>query len=210
MIKVLVADDHAVVRRGVMQILIEAPVKITADEAANGAEVLQAVRANDYDVLLLDMGLPDISGLEVMRRVRNIKPDLRILILSMYPEDQYAVRVLKAGAAGYLTKESAPEELVTAIQKVYRGGKYVTQTLAERLVADLGLEGGSLPHESLSDREHQVMRKLASGKSVSEIARILNLSPKTISTYRARVLQKLGLKTTAEIIRYAIKHGLVE
>ena len=210
MIKVLVADDHAVVRRGVLQILIEAPVKITADEAANGAEVLQAVRANDYDVLLLDMGLPDISGLEVMRRLRDIKPDLRVLILSMYPEDQYALRVLKAGAAGYLTKESAPEELVTAIQKVYRGGKYVTQTLAERLLADLGPEGVSLPHESLSDREHQVMRKLASGKSVSEIARILNLSPKTISTYRARVLEKLDLKSTAEIIRYAIKHGLVE
>ena len=210
MIKVLVADDHAVVRRGVLQILIEAPVKITADEAANGAEVLQAVRANDYDVLLLDMGLPDISGLEVMRRLRDIKPDLRVLILSMYPEDQYALRVLKAGAAGYLTKESAPEELVTAIQKVYRGGKYVTQTLAERLLADLGPEGVSLPHESLSDREHQVMRKLASGKSVSEIAGILNLSPKTISTYRARVLEKLDLKSTAEIIRYAIKHGLVE
>jgi DNA-binding NarL/FixJ family response regulator len=209
-IKVLVADDHAVVRRGVLQILAEVPEIIVADEATNGSEVLHAVRAEGYDVILLDMAMPDMSGLDVLRQIRSLDPDIRVLILSMYPEDQYAVRALKAGASGYLTKESAPEELVAAIRKVCHGGIYVTESLAERLATALGPEDKRLPHETLSDRELQVMRLLADGCSAKDIATKLSLSPKTISTYRSRILVKLGIKTTAEIIRYALQHDLVE
>ncbi len=210
MIRVLVADDHAVVRRGVMQILSEAPDMVVAAEATNGSEVLRAVQQDGYDVILLDMALPDRNGLDVLRDIRSLRPDLHVLILSMYPEDQYAVRALKAGADGYLTKESAPDELLAAIQKVYRGGKYVTQSLAERLAEELEPTAKKAPHEALSDRELQVMRLLAAGKTVKEIAAGLSLSAKTVSTYRARILEKLGLKNTAEIIRYALFHGLVD
>ncbi len=210
MIRVFVADDHAVVRRGVLQILGEAPDMVAAGEASTGREVLQAVRKHDYDVLVLDIAMPDVNGLEVLNQLRTLKPDLRILILSMYPERQYALRALKAGAAGYLTKESAPDELVAAIRKVAQGGKYVTQSLAERLVAALGSELGKEPHETLSAREHQVMQLLAAGKTVTDIATELSLSVKTVSTYRIRILEKLDLKNTAEIIRYAFEHRLVE
>ena len=210
MIRVFVADDHAVVRRGVLQILEEAPDMVAAGEASTGREVLQAVRKHDYDVLVLDIAMPDVNGLEVLNQLRTLKPDLRVLILSMYPERQYALRALKAGAAGYLTKESAPDELIGAIRKVASGGKYVTQSLAEKLVAALGNELGKEPHETLSAREYQVMRLLAAGKTVTAIATELSLSVKTVSTYRTRILEKLDLKNTAEIIRYAFEHGLAE
>lgn len=210
MIRVLVADDHAVVRRGVLQILDEAPDMIAAGEASSGRQVLREVQEHDYDVLVLDIAMPDGSGLEVLEQLRTLKSKLRVLILSVYPERQYAVRALKAGAAGYLTKESAPDELVTAIRKVAQGGKYITRSLAEKLAAELVGETEKPPSEALSDREYQVMRLLAGGKTITEIAAELSLSVKTISTYRARVLDKLNLRNTAEIIRYAFEHGLVE
>ncbi len=210
MIRVFVADDHAVVRRGVRQILEDASGMIAAGEASTGREVLQAVRQHDYDVLVLDIAMPDVNGLEVLSQLRTLKPDLRVLILSMYPERQYAVRALKAGAAGYLTKESAPDELVAAIRKVASGGKYVTQSLAETLATALASELGKEPHETLSAREYQVMRLLAAGKTVTDIATELSLSVKTISTYRTRILEKLDLRNTAEIMRYAFEHGLAE
>jgi two-component system invasion response regulator UvrY len=210
MIRVLVADDHAVVRRGVLQILDETPDMVAAGEAKTGREVLRQVQQHSYDVVVLDIAMPDGSGLDVLKQLEALKPDLRVLILSMYPEKQYAIRALKAGAAGYLTKESAPDELVTAIRKVAQGGRYITQTLAEKMAADLGGTAEKLPHEALSDREYEVMCLLASGKTVTQAAAELSLSVKTVSTYRARILQKLRLKSTAEIIRYALQQGLVE
>jgi len=210
MIRVFVADDHAVVRRGLVEILTEASDMIVAGEASTGREVLQAVWKHDYDALVLDISMPDGGGLEVLQQLQTLKPDLRVLILSMYPERQYAVRALKSGAAGYLTKESAPNELLAAIRQVASGGRYITPSLAEKLAAELGGEVEKEPHQTLSDREYQVMILLAAGKSVSEIAEGLSLSVKTISTYRARILEKLGLSSTAEIIRYALARGLVE
>ena len=210
MIRVLVADDHAVVRRGVVQILDEAPDLVAAGEASTGREVLQQVQENDYDVLVLDIGMPDGSGLEVLHQLRTLRPELRVLILSMYPERQYALRALKAGAAGYLTKESAPDELVAAVHRIAQGGKYITQSLAEELTAALVGEAGQTPEEILSDREFQVVCMLAEGKTIAAIASELALSVKTVSTYRARVLEKLNLSNTAEIIRYAFEHKLVE
>jgi two-component system invasion response regulator UvrY len=182
---------------------------VAAGEASTGRQVLHKVQEDDYDVLLLDISMPDGSGLEVLHELRTLRPELRILILSMYPERQYAVRALKAGAAGYLTKESAPDELVVAVRRVAKGGRYITQSLAEELAAGLVGEMAEVPAESLSDREYQVMRLLATGKTISEIADELALSAKTVSTYRARILDKLNLRNTAEIIRYAFEQGLV-
>jgi DNA-binding NarL/FixJ family response regulator len=210
MIRVLVADDHAVVRRGLLQILEEVPAMVVAGEASTGRQVLQAVQRGSYDVLVLDIAMPDGGGLEVLRQLKSLKPDLPVLILSMYGERQYALRALKAGAAGYLTKESAPDELVAAILKVARGGRYVTRSLAEELAGALGGALEREPHEALSDREYQVMCLLAAGNTITEIAAELSLSVKTISTYRARIREKLGLKNTSEIIRYALQRGLVQ
>lgn len=210
MIRVLVADDHAIVRRGLKEILAEVPDMVAAGEVSSGSEVLQAVRQESYDVVLLDIALPDINGLEVLRQLQGLEPVPHVLILSAYPEEQYAVRALKTGAAGYLTKESAPDELVAAIRKASQGGKYVSQSLAEQLAVSLVLDPTGASHEALSNREFQVMRLLADGKSVTEIAHELVLSAKTISTYRTRILKKLGLRNTAEIVRYAITHGLAE
>jgi two-component system invasion response regulator UvrY len=210
MIRVLVADDHAVVRRGLVQILDEAPDMVAAGEASTGRQVLNEIQEHDFDILVLDIAMPEGSGLEVLNQLQTLKPDLRVLILSMYPEKQYAVRALKAGAAGYLTKESAPGELLTAIRRVAQGGKYISQSLAEELAASLVGEAEKPPGERLSDREYQVVRLLAQGKTVTEIATELALSIKTISTYRARVLEKLHLRNTAEIIRYAFEHGIAE
>jgi two-component system invasion response regulator UvrY len=210
MIRVLVADDHAVVRRGLVQILTEAPDMVVVGEASTGREALQAVRKHDYDVLVLDIAMPEGGGLEVLQQLQTLKPDLRVLILSMYPERQYAVRALKTGAAGYLTKESVPDELIAAIRKVAGGGKYITQSLAERLASELVGEVEKEPHQTLSGREYQVMTLLAAGKSVTDVAEELSLSVKTVSTYRGRILKKLGVSSTAEIIRYAIERGLVE
>ena len=210
MIRVLVADDHAVVRRGVIQILAEEPDLVVAGEASTGRETLQAVQESRFDIVVLDMALPDGTGLEVLAQLHSLKPELRVLFLSVYPEEQYAVRALKSGAAGYLTKESAPAELVTAIRTIAQGRKYVTQTLAERLATLLEPAAARLPHESLSDREYQVMCLLGVGKTISEIAGELALSVKTVSTYRVRILEKLNLSNTAEIVRYAIQRGLIQ
>ncbi len=210
MIRVLVADDHAVVRRGLVAILNTEPSMVVAGEARNGREAIKAVRDHQYDVLVLDITMPDIGGLEVLRQIQGIRPELPILILSVHSEEQYATRTLKAGAAGYMNKESAPDELVNAIVQVASGRKYVTPSLAQRLADRLGEPGAQSPHDALSNREYQVMCMLASGKTISDIAEALSLSVKTISTYRARILEKMKLENTAEIIRYAIKHGLVE
>ena len=207
MIKVLVADDHAVVRRGVRQILDEAPDIVAVGQASSGREVLQKVQKHDYDVLVLDIAMPEGGGLEVLKQLQSLEPKLSVLILSMYPEGQYAMRALKAGAAGYLTKESVPDELVAAVRKAAQGEKYITPSLAEKLVAGLGKK---LPNEALSDREYQVVCMLASGKTITEIAVELSLSVKTVSTYRVRILTKLNLRNTAEIIRYAFEHGLID
>ena len=208
MIRVLLADDHTVVRRGLKQILAETEDIRTGGEVDSGAGVLHAAREKKYDVVLLDITLPDQNGLEVLGQLRTAHPNLPVLMLSVHPEEQYAIRALKGGAAGYLTKDSAPEEMVAAIRKVYRGGKYVSAALAERLAGLLGSQEKA-PHESLSEREFQVMLLLANGKSVSEIANGLALSAKTVSTYRARLMEKLGVKSIAELVQYVMKYGLI-
>ncbi len=206
--KVLIADDHAVVRRGVREILEEALLGIAVDEAGSASETLKAVRDKAYDIVLLDISFPDGNGLDVLRQIRSHGPSTRVLLLSTYSEEQYARRALRSGAAGYLTKDRAPDELIDAIRKVAAGGKYITQSLAERLADEIGAETQQAPHETLSDREFQIMIHLAAGKSVGEIAAELALSPKTVSTYRSRVLEKLNVKTTAEIVRYVLENQL--
>jgi DNA-binding NarL/FixJ family response regulator len=210
MIKVLIADDHAVVRQGLRQILTETPDMNVAGEAANGIEALERARDDEYDVLVLDITMPGRSGFDILKELHADQPKLPILILSMHAEEQFAVRLLKAGASGYLNKESAPDELVKAIRKVVGGGRYVSPALAEKLAFEIDSDSDRLLHESLSDREFQVMRMMASGKTVKEIATELSLSVKTISTYRARILDKMNLRTNAELIHYAIQNQLVE
>jgi len=210
MLRILIADDHPLFRRGLKQIITETSDMVVAGEAADGREALSKAETGDYDVLLLDITMPFINGVDVLSQLKNERPTLPVLMLSMHPEEQYAVRALRAGASGYLTKESAPEELVAAIRKVSAGGKYVSASLAERLASIVQSDGEALPHEPLSHREHQVMCLIASGKTVSEAARELALSVKTISTYRARILEKLKMKNNAELMRYAIKNQLVE
>jgi DNA-binding NarL/FixJ family response regulator len=210
MIRVFIADDHAVVRRGVRQILEEDPDMVVIGEAATGRETLQAVMTAACEVLLLDIAMPDGSGLEVLAQLRTLKPEVQVLILSVYPEKQYALRALKTGAAGYLTKDSLPEELLAAVRQAACGGKYITQSLSEQLADELQDSRQKEPHELLSNREYQVMQLLAAGKTVTDIAGELSLSVKTVSTYRARILEKLGLNNTAEIIYYALSRGLVK
>ncbi len=210
MIRVLIADDHAVVRQGLKQIFGDTPEIVVAGEATNGQEVLDKVRAETWDVVVLDVSMPDRSGLDILKQLRSERPKLPVLVLSMYSEDQYAMRVLKAGASGYLTKDSAADELVKAIRKVVSGGRYVSPLLAEKLAFEIGADSGKLPHETLSDREFQVLRMIATGKAVKEIASELSLSVKTISTYRARLLQKMNLTTNAELIHYAIQNRLID
>jgi two-component system, NarL family, invasion response regulator UvrY len=210
MIRALIADDHAVVRQGLRQILQETSDMQVTGEAATGPEALERARGDSYDVVVLDITLPGRSGFEVLKELRVERPELPVLVLSMHAEEQFAVRLLKAGAAGYLNKETAPEELVKAIRKVVAGGRYVSPTLAEKLAFEIDAGSDKLAHETLSDREFQVMRMLASGKTVKEIAAELSLSVKTISTYRARILAKMNLHTNAELIHYAITNQLVE
>jgi len=209
MIRILVADDHAVVRQGVKQILAEESDMTVKDESQNGSETLKKVAEEEYDVVLLDISMPGRSGLEVLEDIKAQRPKLPVLILSMHPEEQYAVRALRAGAAGYLTKASAPQELIGAIRKVAGGGKYVTSSLAEKLADEMETDTEKLPHERLSNREHQVMLMLAGGKSVSDIADELCLSIKTISTYRTRVMSKMGMKKNAELTLYAVHNKLI-
>lgn len=208
MIKILIADDHAIVRRGVRDILSEMPEQLDITEASCVKDALREIINNNFDIAILDISFPDGNGLDLLKQVSILKPNTRILFLSMYPEEQYARRALKNGAYGYLTKDSAPTELVAAIHKVINGNRYVTITLAERLVEDLAVPRTKEPHELLSDREFQVMLALAWGKKTTDIARELNLSPKTVSTYRTRILQKLNLLTTSELIRYVMERGL--
>jgi len=210
MIRALIADDHAVVRQGLIQILGNIPEITVAGEAINGQEVLDKVRAESWDVVILDISMPDCSGLDILKQLKSERPKLPVLVLSMHSEDQYAVRALKAGASGYLTKDSAPDELVKAIRKVVSGGRYVGSCLAERLAFEIGADSSKLPHETLSDREFQVLRLIASGKSVTEIAAELYLSSKTVSTYRVRLLQKMNLKTNAELMHYAMQNHLID
>lgn len=210
MIKVLIADDHAVVREGLKQILAETSEMIVVGEAANGQQVLDLMHKEDFDFLLLDIAMPGRGGMDTLKQVKLERPKLPVLVLSMYPEEQYAIRALKAGASGYLTKDSAPEELISAIKKVSSGGKYVSSSLAEKLAFELEKGTGEPALEKLSDREYQVMLMIASGKTVKEIADELLLSVKTISTYRARIIEKSGMKNNAEIMHYVINEGLVK
>lgn len=210
MIKILIADDHAVVREGLKQIISETPDMLVTDEADNGQEVLNKVSKQHYDVVLLDITMPGRSGLDVLKQLKSKKPKLPVLMLSVHPEEQYAIRTLKAGASGYLTKGSATDELIAAIRKISTGKKYVSSSLAEKLAFDLDMDYEKPRHEILSDREYQVMSMIASGKTVKEIADELSLSVQTISTYRSRILEKMKMKNNAEIIYYAVKQGLVE
>jgi len=209
MIRILVADDHAVIHRGVRQIVSAEPDMAVQGEARTAQEALALVRKQPWDVLVLDISMPG-GGLDLLKAVKQEYPKLPVIILSMHPEEQYAVRALKLGAASYLNKASAPEELVTAIRKVVAGGKYVTPSLAEKLASVIATDTERPPHERLSDREYQVMCLIASGKSVSDIAEELSLSVKTISTYRTRILEKMQLKNNAEITHYAIQNRLVD
>jgi two-component system, NarL family, invasion response regulator UvrY len=207
-VKALIADDHAVMRRGIRQILEEPPLSFHVDEASSASETMKAVRDNTYEIVLLDITFPDGSGLDILTHIRTRKPHTRVLLFSMHPEVQYARRGLRLGASGYLTKDSASGELIIAIQKVIDGGTYTSQALAEHLAGEIGKHVEKAAHESLSDREFQVLTRLGSGKSTGEIAVELSLSPKTVSTYRSRLLEKLNFKTNAEIIRYVIENGL--
>lgn len=209
MIRVLVVDDHTLVRKGLKQILEDDTEIIVADEAAKGKEVFDKFTKNDYDVVLLDISLPGRDGIDVLKQLKCLKPSLPVLILSMHPEEQYAIRSIRAGAFGYLTKESAPEELIDAIKKVAKGRKYITSSLAEKLAYELDNNTEKPAHEILSDREYEVMRMIAAGKTVKEIAESLCLSVKTISTFRSRILRKLNLKNNSQIIRYAFEQHLI-
>ena len=209
MIRVLVADDHAVVREGVKRILAETDDLVIAGEASDGPEVLAKAVAEAWDLVLLDITMPGRNGLEVLQQLRRLRPTLPVLVFSMHPENQYAVRAFKAGAAGYITKDSIPEELVAAIHKVVQGRRYVSPALAEYLILDIAHDPNIPPHARLSDRELQVLCLLASGKTVTESAEELSLSVKTVSTYRRRILEKMHMKTTAELIHYAVRHQLV-
>lgn len=210
MIRILIADDHAIVRAGLKQIVAETSDMVVADEASSGHEALNKAWKNDYDVVVLDITMPGINGLDVLKQLKSQRPELPVLVLSIHPEEQYAVRVLRAGASGYLTKESASDELIMAIRKVSLGRKYVTSSLAEKLAFDLETDIEKPLHETLSDREYQVMCMIASGKTANEVAEELFLSIKTVSTYRSRILEKMKMKSNAELTYYAIKHRLVE
>ncbi len=208
MVKILIADDHPIVRRGLKEIIAEIPDTIIIDEVDDGREALSKIRSEDYDMVILDIAMPGSDGIYVLEQIKHERPNCPVLMLSMYPEEQFAVRALKTGASGYLTKASAPNELVAAIQKVLSGGKYISSSVAENL-ASLLQETEGQPHEILSNREFQVMCLIASGKTTTEIAKELSLSTKTISTYRSRILGKTGIKNNIELAKYAIQHNLV-
>ena len=209
MIRIIIVDDHPVVRRGLKQILQEEPDVKVVGEAESAQEAFKIIRTIDCDAVVLDISLPGASGVEILKQLKHEYQKLPVLILSVHPEEQYAVRVMKAGASGYLTKESAPEELVKAIRKIISGGKYISSSLAERLITDIDASGKPR-HEKLSDREFEIMRMIARGKAIKKIAEELYLSEKTVSTYRTRLLEKMNMTTNAEIISYALKNKLIE
>lgn len=208
--RVLVADDHPIVLEGIKQVLEETPDIVVGGDARTGKEVLRKVRQGRWDVLVLDFRMPGLHGLDLVRQIKRENPTLPVLILSMHAEDQFAVRLLKGGASGYITKESAPAELVKAIRKVCAGGKYISAQLAKKLAENLAQPQGQFPHHALSGREHEVLCRIGEGQSVKDIAEALALSVKTVSTYRTRVLEKMRLKSNADLIRYALQHRLVE
>jgi two-component system invasion response regulator UvrY len=210
MIKVIIADDHPIVRKGLKEILAEEPTIEVVDEAADGHELLRKVRDIDFDVIILDISMPGLDGLDVLTRIKAEKKTAHVLMLTIHPEARYAVRCLKMGAEGYLTKGSAPDELVQAIRRISSGRKYISQNLAEALTDELTSESGRSPHETLSEREYQVMLRIASGQPLKEIAEELALSVKTVSTYRSRILEKLKLLNNTQLILYAIHHDLIE
>ncbi len=207
-IHVLIADDHAIVRQGLKQILSETEDLVVAGEAEDGVEALRLARHQRWDVFLLDVSMPNRNGIDTLKQLKKEFPRLPVLILSMHPEEHYAVRAIKSGAAGYLTKQSAPELLVTAIRQVAGGKRFISPTLAEHLAAAISDDGEKLPHERITDREYQVLSRISSGKTITQIADELSLSVKTVSEYRKRLLEKMRLETTAELIRYGVEHGL--
>jgi two-component system, NarL family, invasion response regulator UvrY len=209
MTRILIADDHAIVRSGLKQIVLNAPDLTVVGEATSSQELLTLARAQPWDLIILDIHMPGRGGLETLKDLKREFPKLPVLILSMYPEDQYAVRAIKAGAAGYLNKESAPDELLTAIHKVLKGGKYISPGVAEHLAMAFDSRSDKAPHELLSDREYQILCLIASGKTVGDIAGELNLSVKTVSTHRGRILDKMQMKSNAELTHYAIRNQLV-
>jgi DNA-binding NarL/FixJ family response regulator len=209
-IRVLIADDHSIVRQGLRQILSDTEDMLVAGEAENGSQAMRMIRDGGWDVVLMDVSMPERNGIDTLKLLKKEFPKLPVLILSMHPEEHYAVRALKAGASGYLTKQSAPEQLVTAIRQVASGKKYVSPAVAEQLANAIGEDTDRLPHEKLSDREYQTLVMIASGKAISQIAEELNLSVKTVSVYRGRLLEKMKLKNNAELTHYGLKHGLVE
>jgi DNA-binding NarL/FixJ family response regulator len=207
--KILITDDHAVVRQGLKQILLEEFTRAEFGEATNAQEAIERVWKENWDVVVLDITMPGRSGLEVLKEIKKSKPKLPVLVLSMHPEDQFAIRLLKIGASGYMTKESAPNELVGAVRKVIAGGRYVSPALAEKMASYLTIDVHTPPHERLSDREFLVLRLIASGKTPTAIAKELALSVKTISTYRMRILEKMSMANNAELTHYAIQNRLV-
>ncbi len=207
--RILIADDHPVVRQGVRLILESEPGMLVAGEAKTGLEAIKLVREYTWAVVILDINLPDLNGLDVLHEIKRLHPELPVLIMSILPESSVAVRALKAGADGYLNKGSAPEEMVRAVRKVASGGKYISPSLAERLATEVGGRSGEVPHERLSEREYQVMCQLAAGKTVTQIGEALNRSVNTISTYRSRILTKMGLSSNADLTHYAIHNHLI-
>ena len=209
MLKILIADDHTVVRKGLKQILLDEFPNAKIEEVPDAEELIKKVMQAKWDVVVSDLSMPGRSGLDALQQIKLSFPDLPVLILSIHPEEQYALRALKSGASGYLTKDAAPDELVKAVQKILLGKKYISQSIAEKLANTFSADAGINPHESLSDREFDVMKQLANGKSVSEIADMLSLSVTTISTYRARLMTKMNLKSNSDLTRYAIENKLI-
>lgn len=209
MFRVLIADDHTVVRRGLKQILLEGFPTAEVEEVSDAEELIKKIIQSDWELVISDLSMPGRSGLEAIQQIKQIRPQVPVLILSIHPEEQYAIRVLRAGASGYLSKDMAPDELVNAVQKVMLGKKYITDTIAEKLASVLDQDSSKLPHETLSDREFTVLKLLASGKSVSEIAESMFLSVTTVSTYRTRLLTKMNMKTNADLTLYAIENKLI-
>lgn len=210
MIRLLIADDHPIVRAGLRRIVEQDRGIVVTAEASSGDEALTALRQSAADIVLLDVTMPGGSFTDTLRRLREDHPTVKVLVLSVHPEDQWAVRALRSGASGYLTKDHSPDQLLDAVRRVYRGGRYVSPALAERLAAQLGPGITEAPHETLSDREYDVLRGLGSGMTVKEIAATLSLSPKTVSTYRTRLMEKMQLASAADIVRYASQHGLIQ
>lgn len=210
MYRILIADDHPIVRKGLRQILEEEGNVRSVEEASTGIEAIEKIKNGSFDIAMLDISMPEMSGLEALEEIKKLKPSLPVLILSIYPDEEYAVRALKSGASGYMTKKSAPDELIVAVRKIASGSRYISSSLADFLASNLTEEQNKPLHDTLSNREFQVMRLIASGKSLKEIAFEMSLSPKTISTFRTRMLQKMQMKSNADLIQYAIKNNLAD